>query len=341
MKHLRLKAIGTLLGFTLLIALIGGCANQEKTSPGSTAGRVLKMGMTLSKDSHYYAGAAEFARRVEEKSKGTLKVDIFTDAVLGNDRVQAESLMAGTLDMCVGGLGPLAPFVPETQVFGLPFIFKDRGHVARVLDGPTGEKVAKLFEPKGIKYLAYWENGFRHLTNSKRPVKSVADVKGLKIRVMENPVHVSLWKALGADPTPMTWAEVFTALQQGTIDGQENPLAIIYGQKLYEVQKYLTLTGHVYDACAVMMSMSTYNSLTPDQRRIIEETAREVTSWQRAYCEKMEKDLVDKLKEKGMVVSELADPEAFRAKMDIVYKEFEDKYPWAPELIKAVNAQAQ
>jgi TRAP-type C4-dicarboxylate transport system substrate-binding protein len=139
----------------------------------------------------------------------------------------------------------------------------------------------------------------------------------------------------------MTWAEVFTALQQGTIDGQENPLAIIYAQKLYEVQKYLTLTGHVYDACAVMMSMSTYNSLTPDQRRIVEETVREVTSWQRAYCEKMEKDLVDKLKEKGMVVSELADPEAFQAQVDVVYKEFEDKYPWASELIKAVNAQAQ
>jgi tripartite ATP-independent transporter DctP family solute receptor len=345
--NIKNKKINKLLAIVItIILLLTGCGvkgNDPKQSVSRTNENskndpiVLKIAMTLNDKSNFYIGAAEFKKRVEEKTQGKIKFEIYHSAVLGNDRDLVEGLTMGSVDMAIVGTVTLASFVPETQVFGMPFIFRDRDHVAKVLNGPIGEKVAKLFEPKGIKFMAYWENGFRHLTNSKKPVKTLDDLKGLKIRVVQNPLHVSFWKALGTDPTPITWAELFTALQQGTVDGQENPIALIRDAKLYEVQKYMTLTGHVYDPAAVMFSLNSLNKLSPDLQKIILETAKEVGPWQINYMIQNEGKILEELEKTGLVIQKEPEIEAFRKAVEGVYNEFQAKYPWAKELIDGIK----
>jgi tripartite ATP-independent transporter DctP family solute receptor len=322
-----------------------GCGTQNNSEKQDTSAQqssqqnepvVFKIGMTLNDKSNFYVGAAEFKKQVEEKTNGKVKFEIYPSGVLGNDRDLIEGLSIGTVDMAIVGFVNTNSFIPETQVFGLPFIFRDRAHIAKVLNGPVGDKVAALFEPKGIKFMAYWENGFRHLTNAKRPVKSVSDLKGLKIRVVPSPLYISLWKALGSDPTPITWSEVFTALQQGTVDGQENPAILIRDAKLYEVQKYMTLTGHVYDPCAVMFSMKSLQKVSPDLQKIIIDTAKEVSQYQIKYSEENESKALTELEQKGLVIEKQPDIESFKNAAKPVIDDFIKKYPWSKEYIDEI-----
>jgi len=310
--------------------LVVGCSNGNKPAEQPKDAQqqepiVLKLGHVLNEASPSHKGAVEFARKVEEKSNGKLKVEIFPGAQLGNDRTLAEGMQVGSVDMSVSGTATVTGFVPRLQVFDLPFIFRDAEHAYKVLDGPIGEEVLKDFEAKGIVGLAFWENGFRHLTNFKKPVKTPADVKGMKIRVQEIPLHISFWRLLGTDPTPMSWTEVYTALQQKTVDGQENPVQTIYTQKIYEVQKYLSMTGHVYAPAVIMISKKTYDKLPADLQKVIVEAARETATYERNYIKDLEEKALKELPKLGMEIEMNPDKEAFKAAVQPIYKEFGEK----------------
>ncbi|MDK2822020.1 MAG: TRAP-type transport system periplasmic protein [Clostridia bacterium] len=344
-KTLR-KGLALLIIFTLIIsvALVGCGTEKSSTSKSENVKQeektvVLKLGHVLNESSPFHKGAEEFARKVEEKSKGRLKIEIFPSAQLGNDRELAEGLQLGTVDISISGSAAVTGFVPRLQVFDLPFLFRDAEHAYKVLDGPIGDEVLKDFEAKGIVGLAFWENGFRHLTNSKRPVKIPEDVKGMKIRVMEIPIHVQFWKLLGTDPTPMAWTEVYTALQQHTVDGQENPIQTIYTQKIYEVQKYLSLTGHVYAPAVVMISKKTYEGLSSDLQKVLTEAAKETATYERNYIKDLETKALKELPKLGMEVEMNPDKEAFKAAVQPVYKDIGEKLKVKDMIEKIINTK--
>ncbi len=214
----------------------------------------LKMNISISQNSHYGVAVDAFAREVEARTDGRYKIQNFYSGALGAERESIEALQLGTLDLTMTSTGPVPNFVPEVAILDIPFLMRDYPHARAVLDGPIGQEMLTKFPAKGIVALAWGENGFRHMTNSKRPVNGPDDLKGLKMRTMENPVHIQAYKQFGIIPTPMAFTEVFTALQQGTVDGQENPLSVISAAKFDQVQKYMTLTGHVYSPALILMS---------------------------------------------------------------------------------------
>jgi tripartite ATP-independent transporter DctP family solute receptor len=195
-----------------------------------------------------------------------------------------------------------------------------------VLDGPIGQDLLKKFEPKGIEALAWGENGFRHMTDSKRPIDSPADLKGLKMRTMENPIHIQAYRQFGILPTPMAFTEVFTALQQGTVDGQENPLSVITSAKLYEVQKYLALTGHVYSPAVILMNKARWDALSPADKQAFRDAAHEAVKANRARIDDDERKAVADLRAKGMVVNDHVDKAEFQAQLAPVYAEFAKRF---------------
>ena len=220
------------------------------------------MAYALSTSSHYGAGADAMAKSIEASTGGKYKVQQFANSALGGEREVIEGLQIGTIDLAIVSTGATLNFVPETGVFDIPFLLRDLPHARTVLDSKIGQDMLAKFPSRGIIALAWGEQGFRHLTNNVRPVKTPADAKGLKIRTTENPIHIAAFRQIGILPTPMAWPEVATAPQQGTIDGQENPLSVITSAKLSQMQKHLALTGHVYGPALVLMSANVYNGLS-------------------------------------------------------------------------------
>lgn len=232
------------------------------------------MAYALSTSSHYGAGAEAFAKSIEGASGGKYKVQQFANSALGGEREVIEGLQIGTIDLAIVSTGATLNFVPETGVFDIPFLLRDLPHARAVLDSKIGQDMLAKFPDRGIIALAWGEQGFRHLTNNVRPVKTPADAKGLKIRTTENPIHITAFRQIGILPTPMAWPEVATALQQGIIDGQENPLSVITSAKLSQLQKYLSLTGHVYGPALVLMSANVYNGLSDAEKPASRRPAR-------------------------------------------------------------------
>lgn len=285
----------------------------------------LKLGHIADPQNPYAQGAQKFADLVAEKSGGTIKVEVYPSSQLGNQRDLVEGLTLGTLDLTMTSTAVLGNFHPQIAVFDLPFIFRDREHAFKALD-TVGMEIAKDLEEKGMKVLAYYENGVRNMTNNIRPIRVPEDMKGLKIRVMEQPIYIAMMKALGANPTPMAFGELFTALQKGVIDGQENPAAHIYTKRFFEVQKYISLTEHTYSAEPLVVSMITWNKLTPEQQTIIQEAAEEARDWQRQLAIDLENGYWDKIRESGKseIITDV-DKEAFREATAPVWKDFEDQ----------------
>lgn len=282
-----------------------------------------KLGHAVPEENAYHYGALKFKELVESKTEGKVQIDIFPNNQLGTgERDIIEGLQLGTVDVYVGSTGPMGGFEKKFLLFDFPFLFEDKKHVYTVLDGEIGNYIMGLLEDKGIHGMAWMENGFRNLTNSKRAVASPDDAKGLKVRTQENKVHMAMWRALGADPTPMAWSEVFTALQQGTIDGQENPVPVIYTSKLYEVQKYLSLTRHVFSPAMIAIARPAFETLPKEYQQIVEGAAKEAALYQREVSDKMERDFLEKLKENGMEIS-TPDLAPFREATRKVYGEFE------------------
>lgn len=250
-----------------------------------------------------------FKDKVERESNGSLRVEIYPNAALGNDRELTESVMMNEVTCTSVSSSPLAAFVRDLFILDIPFSFTSRESVWKALDGPLGEALNKKMKEKGVINLGYWENGFRNITNNKHPIHSPADLQGIKLRTMENPIHLAAWKALGANPTPMSFGEVFTALQQGTVDGQENPYALIYNSKFYEVQKYISNTRHIFTPYVPIMSMDFFDSLTDKEQEIILEAGAETTQYQRKIAKELDAESKRHILQSGIIATELTDEE--------------------------------
>lgn len=278
-------------------------------------------------DHVYTMGAQRFADLVKERTGGRLKVTIFPSGQLAKgEREALEGLQQGSIDMYVGSTGPVGNFAPAFQMLDVPFMFRDFAHVDKVLDGPIGTSILAELDKAQIKGLAFWENGFRNLTNSKHPVKQPDDVKDIKLRTMENRVHIEAWKSLGAAPTPMAWGEVYGALQSRVIDGQENPIAVIYSAQLAPVQKYMTLTRHVYSPAIIAIGLARWNELSKADQDLMAKTAAEVAAYQRKLGRDQEAKWVAELKQRGMEVVETVDAAAWQRALKPVFDKYSQQF---------------
>lgn len=303
----------------------------------ATAAEV-KLGYALAEDSHYGAGAKAFDETLKAELGDAFTVKHFPSSGLGGEREVIEGLQIGTVDATIASSGTLSNFVPEVGVFDVPFLFRDLPHARAVLDGPIGDGMLVKFDDVGTHALAWGEQGFRHITNNLRPITKPEDLAGLKIRTMENPVHLKAFTALGASPTPMAWPEVIPALEQGAIDGQENPLSVIVSVKLDEVQKFASLDGHVYSPAIVMVSKKLWDSLDDTQKAAFEKAGDAAVVAMRAYVDNVEAEGVAALKERGMAVNELTPEEkqVFQDKLADVYVEYQAQF--GKELMDSIIA---
>jgi tripartite ATP-independent transporter DctP family solute receptor len=286
---------------------------------------------------HSFTQAMErFGQSLEKKRPGEYKVQIYHSSQLGSERVMQEALTLGSLEITVTGL--LNIFEPKFALLEAPFLFRDRDHILKVQESDVVQKLAATLPPKGLRLVGFVENGFRHITNNVRPINTPADVKGLKIRTPENLAQVETFRALGAQPTPMPFAELYNALRQGVVDGQENPLQNIYDGKLYEAQKYLALTGHIYNSAYVVISEQFFRKQKPDQQKAILEAAREATLWQFNYIRELDSKLLDTLKQQGMQVTS-PDQVAFRTATAPAYEAFYAKLgPDAKAIVESIRS---
>ena len=268
-----------------------------------------------------------FAKDVDAGSKGKIKVELYPNAQLGGDRELCEGVQMGTIQMAIPSTSALAGFDKRIQVLDLPYLFTTRKAAFDAVDGELGQKLNTYLSKKGFEVLGYQENGFRHVTNSKRPIKTPADLKGLKIRTMENPMHIAFFKELGANPTPMSWGELYTALQQGTVDAEENPYAMIDDGKFYEVQKYVSETGHVFSYEILIANKKFMGKLPADLRKVVVDAAHKAIMTQRASLEKEEAAFKAKVTKAGLTANELT-PEQKKPFVDAtkkVYAQFENE----------------
>jgi len=307
-------------------ALLAIAALLPLATPAAMAQTTMKISISVAQNSHQGVAIDTFAREVEKRTNGRYKIQTFYSGSLGGERESIEAVQLGTQELTFSSTGPVPNFVPEARILDIPFLFRDKAHARAVLDGPIGQDMLKAFEPKGFKALAWAENGFRHMTNSKRPVNGPEDLKGLKMRTMENPVHVAAYKGFGIITTPMAFPEVFTALQQGTVDGQENPLSVIMAAKFDQVQKYLTLTGHVYSPCIFLMNKASFDKLAPADQQAFLAAAAEGTKANRARVDEDDAKGVAELRAKGMQVVDSPDKAKFQAALSPVYAEFEKQF---------------
>ena len=282
-------------------------------SGAAMAQTVLKIGYATSATSHYGVGSTAFCDEVEKGTQGRYKCQQFPNSALGGEREMIEAVQLGTLDLVNTSTGPVGNFVPEVKIVDIPFLFRDYNHARRVLDGPIGQDILTKFPSKGLIALSWTENGFRHMTNNKHAIVKPADAAGLKMRTMENKVHMEGYRAFGIQPTPMAFPEVFGALQQGTVDGQENPIPVILASKFSQVQKHLSLTGHVYSPALLITSPRLMNKLSDADKKVFAEAAKKATIAQRKKVNEDEDNGIAQLEKEGMSVVRKVDGPAFRA----------------------------
>jgi len=303
------------LGFVFLFACV--LANAQT---------ILKLGNPQSDTSAFHIGAQAFADDFETRTQGRYKIKVFSGAILGGEGEMVESVKHGTLDLVLTSTGPVGNLVPETLIFDIPFLFRDYNHARQVLDGPIGQEILAKFPTKGMVALAWAENGFRHLTNNKKPVFGPEDLKGLKIRTMDNQVHMTAFKALGATPLPLPFPELFSALQVGLIDGQENPIPTIISDHFGKVQKYLTLSGHFYSPALILASQSMFNKLSGADKKAIVESAKIGSALMRKRVNEVEARGIDELKKQGVSVVTSVDKIKFQNALAPAYVEYEKKF---------------
>jgi tripartite ATP-independent transporter DctP family solute receptor len=280
----------------------------------------------------------QFARLVKEGTNGEVVIKVYPGGQLGKgERELVEGMQMGIIDMAVTSTGPLSNFSPDMGVVDLPFLFLSNEHVDKVLDGPVGRKLLDDLEKANLKGLAFMENGFRNFTNSARPLEKPEDLKGLKFRTMENPVHLASVRSIGAQAVPMSWGEVYTSLQTGVIDGQENPVAIIWVNKMNEVQKYLSLTGHFYSPAPLTMSKKKFDKLKPEWQELFVKAALEAAAYERKTIRDAEKKQVEDLKSWGMDVRTV-DKQLFVEAMKPAYTDFYKKNPSWEAIVIEVRA---
>lgn len=306
---------------------------------GEGGGNVqLRVGMTLTMDSHYGMGLQEFARLVELYTDGTVTVEIFPNSLLGNERDLIESVSMGTVPMALTSTGPIPNFFPDFAVLDLPYLFPTREIAYYVLDGEVGTYLLNQLPAQGIVGLGFWENGFRHVTNRVREIRTPADLAGLRIRTMENEIHMDTYREYGASPLPMAMGEVFMALQQGVIDGQENPAINIYTSRLHEVQGFMSLTGNFYSAAVLMINRGILERMTAEQRDGVLQAATEAKHWQRNFSRENDQDAIDRIRAAGTLVTEV-DLDVWIAASQATYSNFEAALNQA--LVQRIRAATQ
>ena len=303
---------------------------QPEIPEGAT---VLKLGTTVNENDSFQIAAVKFAQLVQDKTNGKYAIEIHPNGDLGGERDMLESMQMDTLDMGIVTSGPFVNFSQDMGVLDMPFLFADNAQAYAVFDGEVGRELLDTLESSNLKGLAYAERGFRNLTNSKKAVHSADDVKGLKIRVMENDVYTAAFKALGADAVPMNWNDTLTALQQGTVDGEENPINVINSYKLWESQKYATLDRHSYSSAIITMSLDKFNELDADTQKIFLDSAQEAAEFERAWTAAQEKDQLQAMKDNGMEVDENPDMESFKKAVQPVY----DQYSQYADYVQKIN----
>ncbi len=318
MKRLVLKTL-TVAMVTATLGLWGATAHAQDAKE-----RTLKMGLQNPKGHPAVMGAEKFAEIVAAKSGGKLKVSVFPGGTLGNDVQTVSAVQAGIVEMTVLNSGILAAQVKEFAVYDFPFLFANTKEADAVVDGAFGKAMHARLGDKAIVGLAYWELGFRNLTNGKRPINKVEDIAGLKLRVIPNPINIDWVKALDANPTPLAFTELFTALEQKAVDGQENPVSVILANRFAEVQKHLTLTNHQYNPQSVIISKKLWDTLAPTEKQVLQDAAVEAGKYQRQVSREQSASVIDQLKKAGMQVTEL--PAAEQAKLQAKMKPVIDKH---------------
>jgi tripartite ATP-independent transporter DctP family solute receptor len=305
--------------------------------------KVMKIGMVTAKERSLSKGCVYFGELLEKYSKGAIKVEVFTDGVLGGDTQVLQALQINSVQATAVSTGPVASFAPRMSVFDLPYLFKDKKSAYRVFDGPIGTEMLQDLPAAKMVGLAYWENGFRHLTNNRRAVTKMSDIKGLKIRTLENQLHIKLWRTLGANPTPMAFSQLYSGLEQGVVDGQENPYGNVVSSKFFEVQKYLTNTGHIYNANIFLVSKIFWDSLSATEQAAVQKAATEARDYQRDLNEKEDQESVAILTKNGMKISDLAagEKEKIQKALEPLYTEASATIPGGivERVIAAANAK--
>ena len=312
-QHIALVAglvAGLGLGFS------GGASAQQKVT--------IKIGWTSADGPQdpYAIGARTFKQAVERQSGGRIEVQLFPNRQLGDEKPMLEGLRFGTLEAAVITNAVVAQIEPAFQINDLPFLYSSEAQAHKVLDGKVGQILAKKLESKGVVALGFMEGGFRHMINNVRPVNRPEDVKGVKYRVMQNPVYIDMFSSLGGSAVPMAWGETFTAVQQGTIDGLEIPIAVIDSNKFNEITKYLSLTNHTYSMIALLISKKTMDKMPADLQKIVREAGKTALGAQRIAAGANAKELVGALEKKGMKVNAVADISAFRNSVKPMYDKF-------------------
>jgi tripartite ATP-independent transporter DctP family solute receptor len=293
---------------------------------GAQAQTTLKIGYATSATSHYGVGSTVFCDEVEKGTQGRYKCQQFPSSALGGEREMIEAVQLGTLDLVNTSTGPVGNFVPEVKIVDIPFLFRDYDHARHTMDGPIGQDILTKFPAKGLIALAWTENGFRHMTNNKRAIVQPADAAGLKMRTMENKVHMEGYRAFGIQPTPMAFPEVFGALQQGTVDGQENPIPVILASKFSQVQKHLSLTGHVYSPALLITSPRLMNKLSDADKKVFYEAAKKAAIAQRKKVNDDENTGIAQLEKEGMTVVRKVNGQAFRDALRPVYGNYSKEF---------------
>lgn len=283
----------------LAMPWLGGTARAQATR--------LRFAHPHPESDSWHRAALLFAQTLKERSDGALTVQVFGNGALGSDPTTISSARGGTLDIALTGNPFFTGLAPKLNVLDLPFQFRDRKHVAAVLDGPIGDRLKPELESSGLVTLGFWDIGFRNLTNSRRPVRNAEDVRGLKIRTTPNPAHIKAFQLLGANPLPMPFTELFTAMETRTVDGQENPTTLILNARFHEVQKHLSLTRHAYTAGILAMSKQRLEALPKAQQDLVRAVAAEITPKQRQMNEEAEPGSIARLKQEGMQVVEAPD----------------------------------
>ena len=314
MKRLMLKTIAA----AALIAACGGTFAQDIKE------RTIKFTLNGPEGHPAIAGMKKFAETVSDKSGGKMKVNLFYNGTLGSDQAVVSAMKGGTIEMSVMNSGILASEAKELAIFDFPFLFANEKESDAIVDGPVGKKMHALLEQKGLVGLAYWELGYRQMTNSKRPLNKVEDIDGLKLRVIPNPINVAWVKALGANPTPLPFPEVYGAMEQKAIDGQENPVSVIAANKFWEVQKYIALTNHQYNPQSVLFSKKVWDSMSAAEKKVLSDAAQEATVTQRKEARTAVAANLELLKKNGMTVTEFSPAEVakLRDKMKPVVAQF-------------------
>ncbi|OOF37102.1 hypothetical protein BKK47_11260 [Rodentibacter mrazii] len=328
MKFFNLK---TLIALTAGMAIFAGSASASTT---------LRFGYEAPRSDTQHIAAKKFNELLKEKTKGELKLSLFPDSTLGNAQTMISAVRGGTIDLEMSGSPNFTGLEPKLNVIDIPFIFKDRQHVYKVLDGEIGQGLLKDLEVQGLKGLAFWDVGFRAFSNSKHPINKPEDIKGLKIRTNQNPMYIQAFSLLGGNPVPMPLSELYTALETRAVDAQEHPIGIFWSVKLYEVQKYLSLTNHGYTPLIVVMNKAKFDSLSPELQQAILDSAKEAGQYQRDLNVQNEKDIVEKLRKAGIEVIDKVDNAPFKAVIEAnVRKSFVEKH--GDDLVNKIDALAQ